>query len=275
MRTFIYLFIATLLVACNKEDYDMNEFHKMYGDASMDVGAMIDKISNYQIYFGHQSIGNNILSGISQWEQETGSSLNIIQTRDFENIKGESFVHYMVGNNGDPQSKISDFSSVMKSIPEEVKAYSFFKLCYVDITEDSDVEGIFLSFKEEIVRLMEELPADVRLILFTVPVTGIQKGWKAFAKKILNRPPWGALQNVNRHRFNELLKEEFSGILPIFDLAGVETTLPDGTLQTFKYEGKEYPCMPDFYTSDLGHLNDYGSKLVAYNLLAYLAQELE
>ena len=95
------------------------------------------------------------------------------------------------------------------------------------------------------------------------------------AKKILQRAPHGFLENIKRNEFNERVLNELQGDFPIFDLAAVETTLPDGSMHTYKHKGNEYPCIPDFYTSDLGHLNDYGARLVAYNLVGFLAEEFE
>ncbi len=40
-----------------------------------DVGALIEEVANHKIYFGHQSVGFNILDGIEQWEKETGVEL--------------------------------------------------------------------------------------------------------------------------------------------------------------------------------------------------------
>ncbi len=252
----------------------MNEFHKMYGGDNEDVGALLQELSGHQIYFGHQSVGFNIMSGIEQWEEETGVQLNKIESRDFSDAGPNSFVHFRVGENGDPNSKIDDFVSQVESIPEDSTSAAFFKLCYVDITESSDVDAVFEYYKEKMLFLGDNHP-NCKIILFTVPVTGVQKGLKATAKRLLSRQPTGVLENIKRNEFNERLVNEFSGIFPVFDLAGVETTLPDGSTETFKYKGGEYPCMPDFYTSDLGHLNNFGARIVAYNMIAFLAEELK
>ncbi len=90
---------------------------------------------------------------------------------------------------------------------------------------------------------------------------------------MLGRQPTGRLDNIKREEFNNKLISEFEGLMPIFDLGDIESTLPDGSKSTYKYKGKDYPCMPDIYTYDLGHLTDLGSKTLAYNLLAFLAEE--
>ena len=69
------------------------------------------------------------------------------------------------------------------------------------------------------------------------------------------------------------MKTELGDEFPIFDLALVEATLPDGELNTYDYEGNTYPSLCYSYTSDLSHLNAVGSQIVAYNLLSFLANE--
>ena len=274
MKKYGLIFIAIIISSCNTYQPDMNEFHKMYGSDTDDVGAMIEEVAKHKIYFGHQSVGNNILSGIEQWEEETGVQLAKVETRDFSDGSNAAFVHFRVGKNGDPNSKIDDFVTLVESIPNESTSVAFFKLCYVDITGSSDVDAIFEYYKEKMLYLKDNLP-NCKIMLFTVPMTGIQKGLKATAKKILSRQPAGVLENIKRNEFNERLISELSGDFKVFNLAGVETTHPDGSMETFKYKGSEYPYMPDFYTSDLGHLNDYGARIVAYNLLAFLTEEVK
>ena len=104
MKHLIYIIIVLLITGCNK-DIEMNEFHKMYGSDTNDVGALIQEVAKHKIYFGHQSVGNNILSGINQWEEETGVKLEKTNTRDFSDMVSASFVHYYVGENGDAYSK--------------------------------------------------------------------------------------------------------------------------------------------------------------------------
>ena len=55
-------------------------------------------------------------------------------------------------------------------------------------------------------------------------------------------------------------------------LAGLESTLPDGSMSTFSYKGIDYPMMAEAYASDLGHLNADGSVVVAYKMLEFLSE---
>jgi len=80
MRFLIFGVIALLFISCDKNVYDMNDFHKVYGSDSNYVGAYLTEISNQKVYFGHQSVGRNIISGIEKWEDNEGVKLNHFST---------------------------------------------------------------------------------------------------------------------------------------------------------------------------------------------------
>ena len=134
--------------------------------------------------------------------------------------------------------------------------------------------SLFDYYKLKMLSLKEKYP-DVQIILVTAPYIALQKGAKAIAKKILFMPLYGELGNINKYRFNEKITKELQNEFPIFDLAKVEATMPDGSLTTHNYKGESYPALSYVYTDDMGHLNSYGSRVVAYNLITFLAKEIE
>ena len=81
---------------------------------------------------------------------------------------------------------------------------------------------------------------------------------------------WGYDDNIKRNQFNELLRKEYDGKAPIFDLARTESTLPDGKRSSFSKDGKNYYFMVPDYTHDGGHLNELGRKRAAEQLLVVL-----
>lgn len=263
-----------MIAGCSNSDFEMNDFYKMYGNGTDDCGALMEEVSNLKVYFGHQSVGRNILEGIHAWEQETSIYLNAVESRDFKAVSDASFVHFSIGKNGDFRGKMDDFVSLVAQIPEGENPVAFFKFCYVDITSESDVNGEFEYYKEKMIYLKDNYP-NIKFVVCTVPITGIQKGIRAAVKRILNKTPYGYLDNIKRQEFNERVISDFSGVMPVFNLAGLEATHPDGTIVTYSYEGDDYPCMPEFYRTDYGHLNDFGARTISYNLLAFLVEELE
>lgn len=250
----------------------MSEIYIKYGDGTDNVGEIIEKVASLKIYFGHRSVGGNIISGIEQWENETGVQLQKAQSKDFSSVGEASLVHFGVGSNSDPRSKIDDFVTLVEQIPQEGSPVAFFKLCYVDITGNTEIDPLFEYYKEKMLYLNKTYP-NIRFMASTVPIMGLQKGLKAIVKKMLGRQPTGVLGNIKRHEFNKRLIDEFQGVIPIFDLGGIESTKPDGTIETYGFNGSEYPYMHKYYTYDYGHLTDFGAKTLSYNLLAFLAEE--
>jgi len=61
-----------------------------------------------------------------------------------------------------------------------------------------------------------------------------------------------------RGEFNRLLRERYAED-PIFDLAAVTSTYPDGRRETFTLDGKTYESLVPAYTDDGGHLNAVGA----------------
>lgn len=270
----ISLFAALLLPGCQKNNYDMKGIYTLDGSGTGSAAELLEQVAGLKIYFGHRSVGNNILGGIEQWEQETGVSLKKVESKDFSSLGDASIVHFGVGSNSDPRSKIDEFVALVDQIPNEGAPVAFFKLCYVDITGDTDIDPLYEYYKERMLHLKENYP-HIRFMISTVPLMGLQKGIKAVVKKILGRQPTGVLGNIKRNEFNERLIKDFRGVMPVFDLGGIESTRPDGTIETYSFKGKEYACMYKDYTYDYGHLTELGAKTLSYNLLAFLAQEFK
>jgi hypothetical protein len=81
---------------------------------------------------------------------------------------------------------------------------------------------------------------------------------------------WEFATNVKRNEYNSMLLNEYQGTDPIVDIAKIESTKPDGSRQSFKYNKKIYYSLVPEYTYDNGHLNEVGRKLVAEKLLLVL-----
>lgn len=279
MRTLckpIWLLAATLILftACANKAEEPELFYVSQGDGTEEVSALIGQLAGTKVYFGHQSVGQNIIDGIEQWEDLGAKDLSMGQSRDFSSLAETTFVHFRVGANQDPHGKIDDFVGLMEQIPLEDTAFAFFKFCYADFHEGTEVDELFSYYSEKMLYLKKKHP-NINFIVSTVPAMAVQKGWRAIAKKVLGRTPYGYLQNIRLNEFNQKLVSEFEGVLPVFDLAGIEVTRPDGSMETFRHKGEDYPCMPDYYASDFGHLNDFGAKLVSYKLLAFLSNNLK
>lgn len=231
-----------------------------------------NRFEKQKIYFGHQSVGNNILDGIHAVMAEYPEiKLNIVETRDSDSIDSGGFFHSKVGKNGDPASKTNDFVEIMDAGLGEKIDIAFHKYCYIDVNGTTDVEKVFSHYKERINYLQLKYPA-TNFIHITMPLTTVQTGMKALIKKVLGKVVAGIDANVKRNEFNTLLVDTYKGNASVFDLAKIEATKPDGTETTFKKDGVEYLSMYEGYTDDGGHLNKQGQKVIAEKFLIFLAQ---
>jgi hypothetical protein len=148
------------------------------------------------------------------------------------------------------------------------------KYCYADIQADSDVEDLFRHYQETTDRLRRERP-DIRFVHMTTPLTRVQSGPKAVIKKLLGRAPDHYAANMRREVFNDLLREAYAGSGSLFDLAAIESTRPDGRRESIRLGGRTSYALVAAYTTDGGHLNRSARRLVAEQLLIFLAQQTE
>lgn len=145
-----------------------------------------------------------------------------------------------------------------------------FKFCYVDINQNSDIVTIFSEYKQMIMDLQERFP-HARFIPMTVPLRVVQAGIKVPIKRLIGIPINGYGDNMERNRFNDMVQQEFSGKAPVFDLATAEATDSRGNVFQFTTNGKSFKALCPSFTYDGGHLNEYGRKIIAAHLLAFLA----
>lgn len=265
-----YSLIAVTIIGCSGGKMDTK--NKVSFPSIKDVPAEAwQKLSQKKIYFGHQSVGQNILDGFNDvMKQNQQIKLNIVELAKITDFDKPFFSHSGVGKNEDPRSKCEDFADVIdKKIAGKVDI-AFFKFCFVDVVPNTDVNKLFVAYKETLVSLKEKYPR-VMFVHMTVPLTAAQTGPKVWIKKIIGRPIGGYEDNIKREQFNAMLLKEYEGKDAIFDLAKIESTTPDGSRAVFEKDGKTYPRMVPEYTNDGGHLNELGRKVIAEQLLIVLA----
>jgi len=234
------------------------------------LAAKWERLSHKKIYFAHQSVGFNIMDGIQDLMKEHHEiKLNIVETSNESDFNIGLFAHSKVGKNVDPKSKIDEFAKFINEGIGEKADVAALKFCYVDMRLNTDVEKIFSDYTNSILQLRKKYP-DMIIIHFTVPLTTKQTGPKAWIKKLIGKPLSGVKDNIKRNKYNALLKQAYQGKEPIFDIATLQSTFPDGSRSTFTQDGKKYYSMVPDYTHDGGHLNEIGRSIVAYNLLLLL-----
>jgi len=230
-----------------------------------------EKLAHKKIYFGHQSVGNNIMNGIKDLMTEYPQiSLNIVETSNQAEFKLGIFAHSKVGKNMDPISKINGFESYMKNGLGGRADKAFFKFCYIDINPKTHVEQLFSEYKSTMSQLKLNYPK-TEFIHVTIPLKVVQAGPRAWIKKLMGRPIGGYEDNIKRNQFNNLLRTAYREKEPVFDLALVESTYSNGSRQKFQLSGSTYYALIPEYSHDGRHLNEVGRKKVAEQLLISLA----
>ncbi len=232
--------------------------------------SQIESVLRSRVYFGHQSVGGNILSGVTALRSENKdlSSVKIAEVQSAAQVDGTGIYHSRVGKNRDTDSKIKAFEEMLvdRGVGDKVDM-AMLKFCYVDVYPDTDVESLFKSYNESVERIQKRVPT-LKIVHTTVPVTVHGGGLKKALKNWLK----GDLVNVSRAKYNTLIREKYGKTGLLFDIAEAESTLPDGSRATFNHKGELCEAAAPVYTDGTGHLNDFGAKTVGALFLQAIAQ---
>lgn len=239
------------------------------------------KLAQQRILFGHASVGGNIVTGIQELQnQHPEMTLKIVASETPWMVNRSGLIHFYLGNQPHPNqvstsasAKIDVFSYLMESRITNSVDIALFKLCWADINSNTDVVSLFAFYKTTIAKLMQDFP-QTTFVQVTTPLVAEPEGASAvkqWLKRLLGRSSSHLSDNVKINQLNDLIRSEYTGKTPIFDLATIESTLPDGTRQTFSDGGKTFFSLAPEYTSDMGHLNHTGRKVIAEQFLVFLA----
>lgn len=230
------------------------------------------KLFQKTIYFGHQSVGDDLLQGVEELK-EIYPWLNF-NVKKFDNsikVEAPQIVHSLIGANGKPGSKNIDVENLLTGKLKNSVDIAFFKYCYIDFEADTDLGKTFEEYKNTINKIKNSNHETV-IVHFTVPLTENQSGIKGFIKKVLGKPLGGMLENVKRNDYNQMIIDEYGKEGLVFDLAGYEATKVDGSPNLFEYKGRNYKHLVHAYSRDGGHLNKAGRKFIAEQFLLFLVQ---
>ena len=274
MKGIALLILIFLLIPTSCNGGQMNEKAVSYEKLSDVPDSDWEKFLLKKIYFGHQSVGNNIIDGIKHFSNQNSSiTLNITETTDSTDFTEGIFAHSIVGENTNPQSKIDSFvQNIRNGIGKKADAVGL-KFCYIDFAPHTDYQKVFNNYKQAVDTLKKEF-STLKIYHFTLPLTDIQSGPKAWIKKVLGKPQAGIHDNIVRYKYNELLIKEYTGVDPIFDLSKAQSTYSDGRRSTYSMDGITYYSLISDYTYDGGHLNEKGKKVVAEQFLLFLIMNI-
>lgn len=228
-----------------------------------------------RLYFGHQSVGFNIADGlVAILAERSDIALRIVEVTAGDSLAAPGLYHGRVGRNGAPDSKTSDFTTM---VDRAAPGVAMLKYCYVDIEEHSNPDSLFASYQRAAAALRSRHPGLV-LVHSTMPLTTIDDHSGRRAKlmaKLRGRMNEGErlrALNLIRNRYNALLRQAYVGTEPVFDVARLESTRPDGSRAFFVNGADTVYIMAAENTDDGGHLNTRARRVAAEEFLALLAR---
>jgi lysophospholipase L1-like esterase len=239
-------------------------------DGDVALRRDLDSLASRSVFFGHMSVGMNLLAGLDRLAASQGVTLRVTDVSARPAAAPGTLSHVFVGHNGDPRAKLAAFQQAFEALPPAEPRVALLKFCYVDFGPDTDAAALFADYQARLAALRARAPATT-FVHVTAPLTTVQGGAKGLAKRLLGKAPSGLRENQRREEFNERMRAAYRGREPIFDLARVEATAPDGTLRTVEVDGRQVPVLVEAYTDDGGHLDGAGQVRAARELLAVLA----
>jgi hypothetical protein len=233
-------------------------------------------VARTRVFFGHRSIGMNVLDAVPGVYADNGVSAPPIERGRTEPGPNGGFItHQWIGENYKPLLKLEEFDRTMRGGMGRQVDVALMKFCSVDITSSTDVDALFARYRDTLAALERDFP-NVTFIHVTVPLVTDRQDLisklKTRLKTVLGRSDVNHQPaNVARERLNALTRSEYAG-RHLFDLAAIESTRPDGTRVSGRYDNQGYFALYDGYASDNIHLNAVGSKIAATAFLETIAQ---
>jgi len=238
------------------------------------LAADFAQVGAARVYFGHQSVGGNVLSGLADLQGQLDRPL--IRVAELGALDagdaGGVLLQTAIGQNGKPDAKCEDFRQVMRQLQGRVDV-ALFKFCYIDFDDQSDAAAIFDTYSRTMDEMKRQYP-EVIFVHVTAPLRSIERGPGVWARELLGKRNRAKFANAARGEFNRLLRERYASD-PIFDLAAVMSTYPDGRRETFTLDGKTYESLVPAYTDDGGHLNAVGATYGAAGFVESIANALQ
>lgn len=250
-RTILFTILVSIAVASSCGGSSSQTLSPPSQNATWPLSdAQVQHVLSEKVFFGHQSVGGNIVQGIHDlMGSDSRLLLNMVSSSNPASIAAPAFIDALIGANGDTASKDAAFTTIVDNGYGSQGGIAMYKYCYVDIDDNSNVQQLLQNYTGTINALKARYPS-----LTVIPVTA----------PLMTGPSTG------RDKFNTLLRTAFANT-PIFDLAAAESTHADGSRSSTTVGGVTVYTLASEYTNDGGHLNTVGRQAVAKQLLITLA----
>ncbi|MFH1808770.1 MAG: hypothetical protein ABIJ09_08490 [Pseudomonadota bacterium] len=262
-RMAVVMSLAGIVLACGDVDPGI-----LPAPADRDE-EVLGMLAGQRIFFGHQSVGRDLLSGIEDLEGgRAPHALRIVDGREASLLGPGVILHSAIGRNENAQSKLEDFKRAIEGGLGGIANLAFMKFCYIDFNAQTDVDALFERYRSTLDGLRARYPSTT-FVHLTVPLTTVQGGVKATLKRALGKPVWGERENLKRAAYNARVRQELTG-QPVFDLARLESTTAGGQRHLIEVEGRPVEVLAPVYTDDGEHPNEAGRRVLAAELLRFL-----
>src|SRR5688500_12337428 len=96
--------------------------------------AQWDGLASQRIFFGHQSVGGNLMEGVQGVLAEHSSiPLRVVEISSPSELSTPAFYHAAIGTNGEPATKLAAFREIVTEGMGD-RGIAVLKFCYVDVT---------------------------------------------------------------------------------------------------------------------------------------------
>jgi hypothetical protein len=193
-------------------------------------------IAERTVYFGHQSTGTGVITGVEKLKAEYAVPLRVVQTQDPATVTDPAFVHFFVRQNRDYAFKNAALLRLLESRTRAHRPVVVLKYSHMDINSPADSATMLGAYRDTVDTIQFAHP-DVTVVHTTIPLTTVETAFEWKAKQFFGRPTRRQAA-VARQCYNQLARTEFSASEPIFDLAKLEAMQSDGMTAGFTAGGR-------------------------------------
>ena len=272
-RVFSKSFLALLVVLVSSISVYGNQ-REMAPIVPSDYQGDLQFLTKARIFFGHQSVGRNVLEGLVENSDQVKSPLRIVRADSASIDSLPGLFHADIGKNREPIRKIEAFTRFVLESRERNYDVVILKFCYDDLRHGGfdRAHALVEEYAKSVAAVRTTAP-QLRLIRATIPLRADPLGWKTAIKRLLNRSTEEDADNQLRNVFNSELRKRFAGEA-IFDIAEIESTLRQGQRSYFISGNDTIYTLAAIYTADGGHLNALGRQHVAADFIRVVAGTL-
>src|SRR5947207_3412782 len=141
-------FLLCSLIACSGNKATVRD---------VQLQSDLETLCHLRVFFGHQSVGRNVLDGVTRISKETASTVRVIPT-SVADAEGAWLAESPIGENGDPLGKCDAFRAGLERLRGNVDV-ALMKFCYVDFESQLSPDEIFQRYSQTIRNLKTRYPA--------------------------------------------------------------------------------------------------------------------